>query len=169
MDILTNSEDKESEEAANKNQHEDAGEGTSRQTSGVPRMKGTRHTRWAQDISRELDRRSRLSHFETTCTESDVFLHEHIHMWVNFQPWTLSRGNRETDWPMLILNASLWLQQQTTNTTWRKSRTCMPASAHPSIKVNMVLIENVLAVLFLFCVQFICRNAHLQRWLGMLS
>lgn len=36
---------------------------------------------------------------------------------------------------------------------------------HPSIKVNLVLNENVLAVLFLFlwAVQFICRNAHLQR------
>lgn len=41
----------------------------------------------------------------------------------------------------------------------------MPAYAHPSIKVNMVLIESVLAVLFLFLwdVQFTCRNAHLQR------
>lgn len=27
----------------------------------------------------------------------------------------------------------------------------MPASAHPTIKVNLVLNENVLAVLFLFC------------------
>ena len=41
----------------------------------------------------------------------------------------------------------------------------MLAPAHPSIKVNLVLNENVFAVLFLFLwdVQFICRNAHLQR------
>ena len=103
-----------------------------------------------------------------TCTESDISVYEHINLWGNlFKPWTLLRGNRETGWSMYILNATLWLQQQTINTTWRKSRTCMPASAYPSIKVNMVLIGDVLALLFTFLWddQFICRNAHQCGWL----
>ena len=127
----------------NENQHEDAGEGTSRQTSDVPSKK--RKVRSLQDEHRKfqgkwtdkflfilhgmnplclickqtracfkrsnLERHfktahpnkyhspswtqsrcwpllefglwSRLPQFETTCTESDVFLHEHIHLWVN--------------------------------------------------------------------------------------
>ena len=44
------------------------------------------------------------------------------------------------------------------------SRTYMPASTHPSIKVHMVFVENVLAVLFPFF-QFRCRNAHPSEWL----
>ena len=49
---VTNSEDKESEEAAHKNQHEDAREGTSRPTSGV-QSKKTKSTR-QKDEHREF-------------------------------------------------------------------------------------------------------------------
>lgn len=38
----------------------------------------------------------------------------------------------------------------------------MPASAHPSIKVNMVLIESALAGLFLFCGM---SNLHLEKYI----
>ena len=54
---------------------------------------------------------SRLSHFETTCTESDVFYpRAQTAVSQPFQPWTLLRGKRETGWPVFIFDASLWLQ-----------------------------------------------------------
>lgn len=50
--VVQNNEDNEAEEAANENQHEDAGEGTSRQTQGVPSKK--QKVRGIQDEHRKF-------------------------------------------------------------------------------------------------------------------